>query len=610
MKHELSHQQENSSNVWQIIKQTFNADLRLINDCDPEVAVLIKKLQLSQAQRALPFLIAFHIIASFAFSLTLWHHADVSYILGWTVAAAIPAILFWLEILKARRTSQPSETSGHLEISSVVLGIVWASIPIFHGSEGSDSHQIELLSLILAMIGIVALALARAPTAAILFIGLVSSAIAAQTFLLGGARSVTGTVYCIIYGIIVIGFIINSHNDFQNRSIASLSGQRQQDTIALLLNEFQNGSGDWLWQTDSHNKLSYFSPKLLELTGLKESEVKGNSFVDVLAPAEDAIGWDFFAKRTAAQTDISSVILYVIIKNDHYYWAMTARPIFDKFSQFSGYRGVCRDRTDHYETEQKVLQAMATAENANAAKTQFLAVMSHELRTPINAITGFSEVLLAEQDVAIPRDLQRDYLKTILESAKHLQLLINDILDATRMERGAFKLVEQPTDAAELVEVAAKMCRDQADKSDTTVILRLIDGIEIDCDLTRMKQVILNLMTNAIKFSPPGGIVNIEMRRAAGGNFQLAIADAGVGIKAEDIQRIFEPFVQAENGANRRFGGVGLGLAIARKIARLHGGDITLESQPGAGTTAYLTIPATRVTWPKAKSTLQNTVAA
>jgi signal transduction histidine kinase len=144
-----------------------------------------------------------------------------------------------------------------------------------------------------------------------------------------------------------------------------------------------------------------------------------------------------------------------------------------------------------------------------------------------------------------------------------------------------------------------KMCRDQAENADVTLVAKLVDGIEIRADITRTRQVILNLLTNAIKFSPPGGIVNLDLLRTRENRFALVIRDGGIGIRAEDLNRIFEPFVQAEDGMSRRFGGIGLGLSIARKIARLHGGDVTLESQYGTGTTARFELPASRVSWPK-----------
>ena len=142
------------------------------------------------------------------------------------------------------------------------------------------------------------------------------------------------------------------------------------------------------------------------------------------------------------------------------------------------------------------------------------------------------------------------------------------------------------------------MCRDQAEKADVSLVATLTDGIEVRADITRTKQIILNLLTNAIKFSMTGGIVNIELIRKRDDRLAIVIRDGGIGIKSEDLGRVFEPFMQVEEGISRRFSGIGLGLSIARKIARLHGGDVTLESQFGVGTTARFELPPSRVTWP------------
>jgi signal transduction histidine kinase len=134
-------------------------------------------------------------------------------------------------------------------------------------------------------------------------------------------------------------------------------------------------------------------------------------------------------------------------------------------------------------------------------------------------------------------------------------------------------------------------------------VARVVDGIEVKGDVTRLKQVLINLIANAAKFSKAGEFVNVALRRTAEGGLAIAVRDSGIGIKPDDIQRIFEPFVQADDGMSRRFGGVGLGLSIARKIARLHNGDVTIESQASSGTTASLLLPAERVTWPKSART-------
>ena len=143
-----------------------------------------------------------------------------------------------------------------------------------------------------------------------------------------------------------------------------------------------------------------------------------------------------------------------------------------------------------------------------------------------------------------------------------------------------------------------------------TLVAMLTDGIEIRADITRTKQIILNLLTNAIKFSMVGGIVNIELVRMRDDRLAIVIRDGGIGIRSEDLSRIFEPFVQADDGMSRRFAGIGLGLSIARKIARLHGGDVTLDSQFGVGTMARFELPPSRVIWPAKSSKPASGVAA
>ena len=247
--------------------------------------------------------------------------------------------------------------------------------------------------------------------------------------------------------------------------------------------------------------------------------------------------------------------------------------------------------------EQQAQLALATAETANLAKSNFLSAMSHELRTPINAIVGFCEILNAPHSEMLSADSRQTYLNTIIENANNLQSMINDILDVTRFERGSFQLVEQNSDAAEIVEAALKFCRKQAEASGISIVAHLIDDVSVRGDLVRLKQVVQNLLANAIKFSPQGSIVNIDMQRGPDLEFILLIRDAGIGMSDEDSTRVFDSFLQVEEGAARRFEGMGLGLSIARRIARLHGGDITLNGKLGIGTEARFSLPAARVKW-------------
>jgi PAS domain S-box-containing protein len=372
----------------------------------------------------------------------------------------------------------------------------------------------------------------------------------------------------------------------------------QKDIIALLLNDFELGTSDWLWECDANGTLTYVSARLSDIVGKTPQDLKKQTLLQAANADPLQIGWTELRETMEARKPIVAHQLEVNKVGQTSHWQISARPLFAEGEKFKGYRGVGRDITTEWETDRKLIEAKEAAEAASAAKSHFLAVMSHELRTPLNSIVGFSEILSSRNEETLETDVRLDYAKTILISSKHLQTLINDILDATRIENGTIALVEQDIDAAELVEIAVKMCRDQAEKADVTLVAKLTDGIEVRADITRTKQIILNLLTNAIKFSMIGGVVNIELVRTRHERLAIVIRDGGIGIRSEDLGRIFEPFVQAEEGISRRFAGIGLGLSIARKIARLHGGDVTLESQFGIGTTARFELPPSRVTWP------------
>ena len=204
--------------------------------------------------------------------------------------------------------------------------------------------------------------------------------------------------------------------------------------------------------------------------------------------------------------------------------------------------------------------------------------MSHELRTPLNAIIGFSEIMAEEREGALGNPAYGHYARDILDSSRHLAALIGDVIEFARVEQAGLKLYDQPIDAVELLEVCVKMCRQDARcKNIAIALLAEVSGVEVVGDVTRLRQVLVNLLSNAVKFTPPEGHVEARLSRSAEGDLEFRITDTGIGMERHQLKRIFEPFVQGDAGIARRFGGIGLGLPIARKLARLHGGDVTIE---------------------------------
>lgn len=226
-----------------------------------------------------------------------------------------------------------------------------------------------------------------------------------------------------------------------------------------------------------------------------------------------------------------------------------------------------------------------------------LSAASHELRTPINAIVGFAELLRDAERNNTGRKAREEYAQTILDNAKLLQHLFNDVLDANRLETGALQLSEQDCDLAEIIEVVTRARHDAAGERGVTIIARVAEGLQCRCDGNRLRQALACVVDNAIKFSPADGIININMLRGPKGQLVISVTDAGKGVSTEDLNRIFNPFRQLDEGAARHYGGLGLGLFIARGILRLHGGDVTLTSSPEKGTEVWLTLPAARINW-------------
>ena len=256
-----------------------------------------------------------------------------------------------------------------------------------------------------------------------------------------------------------------------------------------------------------------------------------------------------------------------------------------------GIVAVTRDISDRKAQEAELTRARDEAESASRAKSQFLANMSHELRTPLNAVIGFSEILNRELFGALGEARYRDYARLIHESGEHLLNVVNDILDMSKIEAGKFNIVKEPFEVASLIRSCCDIMRHTAERRGLTLIADVPPGIpELPADKRACKQMLLNVISNAIKFTKEGGFVRVTAR-AIRGNVELVVTDNGIGISAEDLPKLGNPFVQANNSYDRSYEGAGLGLSVVKGLARLHGGRFELESTLGQGTTAIILLP-------------------
>ena len=274
------------------------------------------------------------------------------------------------------------------------------------------------------------------------------------------------------------------------------------------------------------------------------------------------------------------------------YWENTANPIRNAAGEITCCVEIGRNVTSFKDAERRFAEAKEAAEAANRAKSAFLANISHEIRTPMTSILGFADVLMSFE---MPPSERQEHLETIHRNAENLLTVINDILDLSKIE--AEKLDLEPVDCSpqKIVEEVRSLVQVRADEKrlrlDVDYPFPLPE--KVHTDPTRLRQILLNLASNAIKFTETGGVrITVRCRRSedARARIDFEVADTGVGMTAEELSRLFRPFTQADMSTNRRFGGTGLGLSISQKLANMLGGDIAVQSQPGKGSTFTLTI--------------------
>ncbi len=246
--------------------------------------------------------------------------------------------------------------------------------------------------------------------------------------------------------------------------------------------------------------------------------------------------------------------------------------------------------------EIELIKSKDSAESSNRAKSQFLANMSHELRTPLNAVIGFAEMMSAETFGPLGSPRYQEYADAIRGSGAHLLSLINDILDLSRLDAGQSDLIDEDLDVEEVAETVLTMVAGQAKAANIEASRTIEPNLPfLRADRRRVKQVLINLLANAVKFTPSGGKVRLSAALARDGGLTLSVADTGIGIAKQDIPKALERFGQVDSKLSRRYEGAGLGLPLAKQLMELHGGALVLESELNVGTTVSVTFPRERL---------------
>ncbi len=361
---------------------------------------------------------------------------------------------------------------------------------------------------------------------------------------------------------------------------------------ALILNTL----GEGVFGLDGEGRFTFLNPTALQLLGWSGAELAEKFAATILAPDPA----DAFAEAPERAEGPRHNVRFrrkdgSWLPVDYVWTAIRENGVVN------GAVVAFRDITAQLQTERELIAAKERAEDATRAKSAFLAHISHQLRTPLNSIVGFADVMKNEYFGPIGNERYKGYVDDIGLSAAHLSEVIEDLVDLARIEAGKLALHEQQADIAALVEDALAMVRPLAAENGCSLLNNVPGNLPpVLLDPLRFRQVLLNLLSNAVKFTPDGGRVAVMAEMEPDGGLLLQVSDTGIGIGEEDLEKVTRMFVRGDDSLSNK-PGAGLGLPLAKQLMELHGGGLTLASQPQHGTVASLRLPPGRIASPVAE---------
>ncbi|MCB1437839.1 MAG: hypothetical protein KDJ46_11770 [Rhodobiaceae bacterium] len=554
--------------------------------------------QMRELAYFVPMLMAANTLSSSAVVWVAWDEFDRGMLLAWIAviwALVARALNKWIQNAGSTKKRVVSVISHKAIFWASIQGLAWAMLPAAFFVGASSGTQTVIVAVMMFMTCAGAMGLIRIPMAAFAFAGITLGSLIFGLLAAGGSSHQFLAALCCGYAI--VGYLgITFHSRAANEhSVAQQKLEHQQELINLLLKDFETGSGDWLWETDAAGYLTHVSQSFTRVANVEAHHMIGRKLTD-LNFGTDSREWQDLKMQADNRQPIDKAVVPIVLKGQERWWTLTAQPRFDEAKAFIGYRGVGGDITAQRHSEIALEEAKNAAESANAAKSKFLAVLSHELRSPLNAVIGFSEIIADPETSNIPVTKYSEYACEIRDSSRHLLSIIDDLLDIARIESGAIEIAQENICAEAMFDAVCRSMTPLAKKRNVDLVCQE-SNVETNllADPRLVRQVLINLVANAIKFTPSGGKVTIGAELGHDGSITLWVRDTGIGIAEENIQKIFEPFTQIEGELNRSFDGVGLGLSIALHLARAHGGELTLDSKLGEGTTVRFTLPSWRM---------------
>ncbi len=348
-----------------------------------------------------------------------------------------------------------------------------------------------------------------------------------------------------------------------------------------------------IWAIDKDANTTYVNPRMAEMIGYTVDEMQGKHLFSFMDERGIEISQGHLERRKQGIKEQHDFEL--LHKNgSRIYTSMETSPIKDENGNYTGALACVADITERKRAQQELQKAKEAAESANRAKSTFLANMSHELRTPLNAIIGYSEMLIEDaedqgQEAFIP-DLQK-----IREASKQLLSLINDVLDLSKIEAGKMELYLETFEVKLLIQNVVSTVQPQVEKNANNLKIHTADDLgTMHTDCIKVRQGLVNLLGNALKFTEHGTIRLEAARQTVDGAdwITFSVNDTGIGMTPEQMEKLFQPFSQAEASMTCKYGGTGLGLEITKRFCKMLGGDITAKSELGVGSTFTIRLPA------------------
>ncbi len=382
---------------------------------------------------------------------------------------------------------------------------------------------------------------------------------------------------------------------FQAALIAAAAQDRQRAADeaaregAAMYRFLADNAMDLITRHSSDGRIRYASPAARALLGVEPESLVGEAPATLVHPDDQKAMQSVFMDASYFGRPASAQVRLKCANGGHVWAEIRCRPVPRPDGEGADIVAVTRDITERKAHERELIEARDLSEEANRAKSRFLANMSHELRTPLNAIIGFSEVMTHEMFGALGGPRYLEYSRLIHESGNHLLELINSILDMSKIEAGKFELSEEVFDLAAVAEASVRFVKLPAERAGVVLKTTIVPGARtIFADKRAVKQILVNLLSNGVKFTTRGGEVSIRAGLDTRG-IEIAVSDSGVGISPKDLVRLGKPFEQVEGGRVKE--GTGLGLSLVKALTAMHGGEATIESVLGEGTTVRVRLP-------------------